>query len=110
ERGMRDTLEREGCRTFNAHPPHAVDVEGQCLSRQWLTTVPSLLVGVAEAERHGILRADQRATSFEVGEKRRTVSHRKREFHGRGLPVWIRLRLVEVRVPIHEQNAEPARP
>src|SRR5215510_12412997 len=38
------------------------------------------------------------------------MAGREREFHRRGLAIWIRLRLVEVCVPIDEQQAEPTAP
>ena len=79
-------------------------------ARQRLAAVLTLFIGVTKSERHGVRRTDQGTTVLEVCQERRTVPGREGEIHGGGLAVWIRRRLVEVGVPIDEEQAEPAAP
>jgi hypothetical protein len=66
------------------------------------------LGGIAPPEHHDIFVSDQRSATFEVGEHTWTSARGEREVHRSGLSASFGCWLVEVGVPIDEQQPVPA--
>ena len=69
-----------------------------------------LLLRIAEAERDDVFVAHQWPQSFEIRQQLRAVAGREREIHRRRLAVRIGLGLIEIGVPVDEQQSVAAAP